>query len=217
MEGFIKLFRHLLDEPVFQNPNLWQVYSYLYLKASYKERNIPFAGEQIIIRPGQSIIGRFEGSNACNMKPSTFRDQISKLKRLKLIDTRSDNKKTVVTIMNWKSEQTGLLNSDIKPDNRPTSIRHKQESKNDKNIYSSEFEDLWTAYPRKQRKVQAFETFNSMNLSPEQLLKLHEQLQIKKDSQEWKNNGGQFVPSLSNWLNDEPWKEDQNNKILEIK
>jgi len=103
------------------------------MRANHKANKILFEGKELILQSGQFITGRYEGSKTCNMKPSTFRDQLYKLKRLKSIDIKSDNKKSIITICNWGFFQGSKNLSD----NKPTTTRHRQEWKK----YNSKNED----------------------------------------------------------------------------
>ena len=134
-----------MNSVIFQNPNLWQVWCYCIMRANHKTSTILFDDKEMILQPGQFITGRFEGSKVCNMKPSTFRDQLYKLKRSKTIDIKSDNKKSIITIYNWAFYQNPKNLSDTKPDIRsdinPTSTRHRQEWKKYNNRNGSKNED----------------------------------------------------------------------------
>jgi DNA replication protein DnaD len=128
--SYVKLYRKSLDSTVFQNANLWQVWSYCMMRANHKTTSVLFEGKEIILQPGQFISGRYEGSKACKMKPSTFRNQIDKLKQLKTLDTKSDNKKSIITIVNWGRYQ-GSINLqdstlDTSLDNKRTQTRSKE-------------------------------------------------------------------------------------------
>ena len=129
MEGYVKLYRKSLDSSVFHSANLWKVWCYCLMRANHKANKILFEGKELILQSGQFITGRYEGSKTCNMKPSTFRDQLYKLKRLKSIDIKSDNKKSIITICNWGFYQGSKNVSDTKCDNKPTATRHRQEWK----------------------------------------------------------------------------------------
>jgi len=131
--SYVKLYRKSLESTVFQNANLWQVWSYCMMRANHKTSNILFEGQEITMLPGQFICGRFEGSKACKMKPSTFRDQLYKLRRMKSIDIKSDNKKSIITVCNWANYQGSISSSDSKSDrqsdNKPTQTRSKEINK----------------------------------------------------------------------------------------
>jgi hypothetical protein len=131
MDGWIKLHRKSIESAVFQNPNLWKAWCWCLMRANHKENKFLFGGEEIHINSGQFITGRFEGAEQCGMKPSTFRDQLRKLKALGNIDTTSDNKKTLITVINWGHYQYQDSESDTTSDTYPTTNR--QQTDTDKN------------------------------------------------------------------------------------
>ena len=145
MEGFVKLYRKSMNSVIFQNPNLWQVWCYCIMRANHKTSTILFDDKEMILQPGQFITGRFEGSKVCNMKPSTFRNQLYKLKQLNSVDIKSDNKKSIITIINWKAYQDLKnkvdSNSDTYLDNKRTTSGHRQEWKKYNNRNGSKNED----------------------------------------------------------------------------
>lgn len=58
-EGWIKLHRKLLDNPVtMKDTDHLAVWIYLLLNASHNEHPALFRGEKIILKPGQLITGR---------------------------------------------------------------------------------------------------------------------------------------------------------------
>lgn len=134
MDGWIKLHRKSRESVVFQSANLWKVWCWCLIRATHKRRKILFAGKEIELKPGQFITGRFQGAEECNMKPGTFKDQIYKLEKLKNIDTKSDNRKTLITIVNWEEYQHLELQSDSSSDNYPTSTRQLSDTNKNERI-----------------------------------------------------------------------------------
>jgi len=134
MEGWVKLWRISLESIVFQNANLWKVWSYCLIRANHKEAKVNFNGTEIVLQPGEFITGRFAGSQDCHMSPSTYLLQLNKLKKLQNIDTKSDNKKTVITIINWAYYQGNGIKPNTKSDNKKTTKCHQNDTdKNNKN------------------------------------------------------------------------------------
>lgn len=105
MEGWIKLHRKSLESAVFQNPNLWQVWSYCLMRANHKDMKILWNGNEIVLRKGQFITGRFQGSKDCNMNPNTFYLKLKTLEQLSNISINSNNKNSIITVINWASYQ----------------------------------------------------------------------------------------------------------------
>lgn len=141
MEGWIKLHRKILESAVFKNPNLLQVWIYCLVRANHKENKILFEGREIILRPGQFLTGRFEGAKDCIMKPTTFWYQLRKLSEINNLDIKSDNKKSLITIINWGQYQNVEKISDSIIDNKITTTGQQidtdnnvKNEKNEKNL-----------------------------------------------------------------------------------
>jgi hypothetical protein len=131
--SFVKLYRKSIDSTAFKNPHLWQVWTYCLMRANYKSVKVQFEGEEIILKPGEFITGIFKGATDCNMKPSTFRDQLTKLKKMNAIDIKSDNKKSIISVRKWNFYQYVESEPDSKHDRQSdtntTTTRHRQEYK----------------------------------------------------------------------------------------
>jgi hypothetical protein len=213
--GYIKLHRKSLESVVFENPNTWKVWCYCMLRANHKKTMVQFEGEEIILNPGQFITGRYHGAEGCKMKPSTFNDQIRKLKKLKNLNTKSDNKKTIITIVNWVFYQCNGETPGINSDNDPTTTQHRQECKNDnnvKNMYGQWFESFWDNFPKKVNKKKAELIFHKVCKDDETFQKINSALSSQKLSEQWNKNNGQFIPHPSTWLNGERWNDQLNIK-----
>ena len=62
MEGYIKLYRKLLESPVFQNEKALKVWIWCLCKATHKDRE-QLVGRQIVnLKTGQFIFGRKKAS-----------------------------------------------------------------------------------------------------------------------------------------------------------
>lgn len=105
MNGWIKLHRQSLDSAVFQNGNLWQVWCWCLMKATHEEKKMLWNGQEILLRPGEFLSGRFSGAKECHMKPSTFRNQIALLEKLKNLDIKSDSRSSLITVIKWHEFQ----------------------------------------------------------------------------------------------------------------
>lgn len=72
-----------------------------------------------------------------------------------------------------------------------------------------EFERLWEAYPERHRgrKEEAFEAFcKSRGLATKDGV-IQERLEVWKQSEQWNKAGGQYIPSMKNWLLRATWQE----------
>ena len=131
MAGYIKLHRKTLISSVFRSEKALKVFIWCLLKATHKERDELVGLQTVHLEPGQFVYGRIKAAKELEMPQSTVNDIITSLKCQQLIRVKSNNKYSVVTIINWALYQ-GMdaesdSDSDSKTDSRATAKRHKQE------------------------------------------------------------------------------------------
>lgn len=82
----------------------------------------------------------------------------------------------------------------------------KKKNKNKNKCYSAaDFEQFWSAYPRKVGKQKAQEAFEKINVPLETLLSA---LEEQKRTPQWAKDGGQFIPHPATWLNQSRWEDE---------
>lgn len=67
------------------------------------------------------------------------------------------------------------------------------------------FDRFWEAYPRKANKPAALKAFKRLRVGEALLSKILCALETYKGSEDWKRDGGQYIPYPSSWLNGERW------------
>ena len=185
MKGWIKLHRQSLDSAVFQNANLWQVWCFCLMRANHKPNKIIWNGRESILEAGQFITGRFEGAKTCRMKPSTFRDQLVRLKSLQSLDIKSDNRNSLITVLNWNRFQENEPLHEKTPTPVPTGhpTTNRQPADTDKNvrmkerdILTSEAESVYDHFKTKVKSgakedaIRSIKKLLNSNFTREQLL-----------------------------------------------
>jgi len=178
MLGYIKLYRKLLNNPIMQKPELLQLFIYCLLRANH-EPNKTFFGT-IDIEKGQFVTGRFELSKDLKVKPSTIYKRLQMLSKSDFLNIESNNKNTLVTIVNWELYQIKGKKSNTKSNNKVTTKEQQSNTnKNDKNvrmkeekIYTELFEKAYKIYSRPQAKQDTFKNWNKLldKYTEEQLL-----------------------------------------------
>ncbi|MBV7285416.1 DnaD domain-containing protein [Staphylococcus aureus] len=133
MTGWIKLHRKLLDSPIFQNEKLFKVFAYCLMKASHKDHTQLVGRRVVELEKGQFVFGRKRASEELRLKESTVRDYIKLLENLGTIVVKSDNKFSVITVVNWAIYQSMEENSDSKNDNKSTTNKNVKNGDNVKN------------------------------------------------------------------------------------
>lgn len=120
MSGYIKVTRDLIEKPIMQNPKLLQVWMWCLLKTTYKNYEQMVGLKKISLSPGQFITGRHSGAAELKMNPSTFWKNLQWLQSNESLDIKSNNKFTVITVVNWEVYQCEQATDDSKNDRKIT-------------------------------------------------------------------------------------------------
>lgn len=87
-----------------------------------------------------------------------------------------------------------------------------EENRIDKNIYIDLFEKFWNEYPRKVAKKKAlasYEKIENLEVTHEKIMAA---LNAYKQSEQWQEKHGQFIPHPATWLNQERWNDEPPRK-----
>ena len=101
MQGWIRLHRQLLDSHVFTNEKLLKIWIWCLLKAVHTETELLVGRQVIKLIPGQFVTGKHAASTELGMAPTTTWDYLQILKSHGCIDIKSNNKFSVVAVVNW--------------------------------------------------------------------------------------------------------------------
>ena len=129
--SYIKLFRKLLNSPIFENEKALKIWIWCLLKAAHKKRE-QLVGQQIVnLEKGEFVFGRKQASEELKMTESTIYKYIKLLEKLQMIKIKSNNKFSVVSIEKWEDYQIEELKSNNKV---ATKEQQSNTNKNVKNI-----------------------------------------------------------------------------------
>ena len=70
------------------------------------------------------------------------------------------------------------------------------------------FDRFWEAYPRHEAKKDALKAFEKINPDEGLLQRMLEAVAGWKGTDQWQENGGQFIPYPATWLNGRRWEDD---------
>lgn len=141
-QGWVRFYRKSIDSTVFENPTVWFVWSWCLLKANHQKNKFPFNGTDIEILPGQFIFGQNRAlSELRTLTPQRLRTAIKYLKSTSRLTIKSNNKFSIITILNWDNYQVDNkqnnkpLTNEQQTTNKPiTTNKNVKKEKNDKNI-----------------------------------------------------------------------------------
>lgn len=138
MEGWIKIYRKILDNPIVcKDADYLSIWIYLLLNATHKDIPALFKGKKIILQPGQLITGRKSIAKQLNISESKVYRVISEYKSEHQIEQQISNKNSLISIVNWKEYQESEQQNEQQMNSNRTATEHKQECKNirNNNIY----------------------------------------------------------------------------------
>lgn len=134
-QGWIKIHRQLLGSNIFQNEKLLKIWMWCLLKATHTEREQIVGRQKVQLKEGQFITGRHAAAAELGMAPSTAWDYLKLLENEDCINIKSNNKFSVVTIVNWDFYQGQDEKSDSKSDSKKTTNGQQMDTnKNNKNV-----------------------------------------------------------------------------------
>jgi DNA-binding transcriptional regulator YhcF (GntR family) len=118
--------------------------------------------EELTIEEGQFVTGRFTIATDLKANPNTIYKRLDSLRRLQFLNIKSNNKFSVITIVNWELYQGNGDESNNKSNNKVTTKEQQSNTnKNVKNVinnkqkeYSAFFDEVWKLYPVKKGKAQ---------------------------------------------------------------
>ena len=104
-QGYVKLWRKCLDSGLLQNGSAWQLFGYLLLKTTYRHHRQIVAGMVFDLEPGEVIFGRAKAASDLGLSEKQVRTAFELLKKLEIVSSRSTNRCTVVSFLNWHRYQ----------------------------------------------------------------------------------------------------------------
>ena len=84
----------------------------------------------------------------------------------------------------------------------------KEKRREEKEYLAVGFDRFWNAYPRKQAKADAVKAFAKLAPDNALLTTMLSALSRQAASEQWKKDGGQFVPYPASWLNARRWEDE---------
>ena len=156
-EGWIKLHRKVLDNPIVTKDNdHLAVWIWLLLNASHREHPAVFNGEKITLKPGQLITGRKKLAEECRISESKAKRIISEFKSDQQIDQQTNRHGSLISIVRWNEYQKSDQPNDQPMTNQWTTndqpVTTKQECKNER-----------------MKECSSFTSWNDANINPKYL------------------------------------------------
>lgn len=133
--GWFKIHRKIIEDPVFSNGSLLKVFLHCISAANYEDRETFIGNQKIKIPRGSFVTGRFAWGVQCHENPETARLYMKLLEKHKYITIKTTNKFSLVTIKNYNKYQDNTSRIPTEYQQNTTTKKYK-ESKEVNNIYT---------------------------------------------------------------------------------
>lgn len=166
MEGWIKLHRKLLENPIItKDSDYLSVWIYLLLNTTHKEYDVLFKGKRITLNKGQLLTGRKSISEKLKIEENKVQRILKTLENEHQIEQQSSNQNRLITIVSWNKYQQDEQQDEQQVNNECTTdeqqmnnkcttdeqrvntnknvknIKNDKNDKNDKNVITTTVDD----------------------------------------------------------------------------
>lgn len=170
MAGWVKLHRTITDSFVFQNPDRLKFWVWCLCKASHKDRKQSVGLQEVELKKGQFIFGRKKASSELGMDESKIYRLLKTFEKRDKIEVESNNKFSVVTIVNWAFYQDEEQQSEQQSNNKLTTNEQQMNTnknvKKDKNVNK---DTLYRKFDHLSMTLNEFENIKSKGYSKHQI------------------------------------------------
>ena len=167
MDGWLKLYRSILDSAVFQDAEVLKVWIWLLCNVAFEQHDTICYGKVIHLKPGQIATGRKKIAQCTDLNENKVYRALTAIKSLGNIEIKATNKYSIITVVNWDKyqEENGKRTASEQQTNSKTTTEEQQDDskrtqhkngkngkngKKEKNIYiCSFFQSVWDEYPKK--------------------------------------------------------------------
>lgn len=154
MEGWIKLHRSLLDNPIVcKDSDYMTVWIYILLNATHRKHNVIFNKEKISLQPGQLLTGRKSISEKLNISESKVQRILKSFENEQQIEQQMSNQNRLISIVKWNEYQDSEQRSEQQANNERTASeqpvntnKNEKKEKNEKKKDTTEVSAVLSYY-----------------------------------------------------------------------
>jgi len=207
-DGYIGLFRKIVDSWVFTDAHVLQVFIYFLCKASTECRKVEVNGQTVGLVPGQLVSGRKHLMKRLGLTEREARKAIRELCNNKVIESRASSTINIITIVKYNDYQY-LVRENVQHVEAEKVLVEKPER-------TLDFDKFWKLYPKKQGKLMANKAWKKIMPSETKCTEIMKGLKAAMRSEQWTKDRGKYIPMASTWLNQERWEDEYEEGVLQV-
>jgi len=154
--GWIKLHRKILENPIMGHANYLSLWVVLLLKTNHKDNKMLWNNQIVLVKEGQLITGRKVLAKQIGVSESSIERMLSLLESEHQIKQQKNTKYRLITIVNWKEYQSSEQQKNNK---RTTDEQQMNTNKNDNNDKKDILDEQGSS--EIPEIIKAFESINS--------------------------------------------------------
>ena len=218
MCGWIKIHRSIVDHWLYTEKRTFskfEAWNDILLMVNYSDAKLMIKGKLYEIKRGQSILSLESWGKRWNWDKSKVRRFMNALQNDAMIVLESDNITTRLTVCKYETYQGERNANETQTKRKRNTNEHQttpieerkeeEEQKEDKEIYSLDFLNVWEIYKKRGNKKKSFELYNKLTNTKKELLKNHIPLYIENHIQ---NDKLDFLKHLTTYINGEVWNDE---------
>ncbi len=198
-QGYIKLFRKLIEWEWYDQPATKVVFIHCLLKANWQEKT--WRGKTI--KPGQFFTSVKHLSDDLGLSEKQIRNALKRLKKTGEICTQGASNGTMITVCNYDSYQENEKPNGEQRANEGRARGDNEELKESKEYIKSDFEKFWNIYDKKIDKTKCLKKWGTLKRQDKD--KIFETLQKYIEGTPEK----QFRKNALTYLNWEIWNDEE--------
>ena len=231
--GFITLHRQILNWEWYRDTNTFRLFLHILLTANFTEGR--FEGRTI--HRGQLVTSLTSLAEQTALSVRQVRVSLEHLLMTGEVTSESSNRYRVITVVKYDEYQKRDKQSDKQMTDETAGKRQaddkqmtgsvtskRQQYNNDNNVINNgtmeqgnndiisrpaeTFDLFWSAYPKKKGKEGARKAFAKINPDSNLLNAMLKAIETQKETSQWKERNGQFIPYPATWLNDHRWEDE---------
>ena len=215
------MWRKFSETSFYKKPNCVQMALHLLLRANHKPETFVWNGKATTLAPGQVLTGRIKLSLETGQSQQEVRTALQTLAHpsIGFLTIESTNKFSLISIAKYSDYQetpTSTSTNQQPASNQPTTSQqpHTNTNKNEKNEKNTTYTELegtgdflqfWASYPKKVGKDAALRTWRTKKPPLDKCLAT---LRWQIISDQWKKEGGQYIPMPATWINQGRWNDE---------
>lgn len=106
------------------------------------------------------------------------------------------------------SPQFAASCGELPPESNPIQSKSESESESKRAGARGRFAEFWAVYPRHVAKAAAEKAWNKLNPDEELLKAMLSAVEKAKNSRQWQEEGGKYIPHPATWLNQRRWEDE---------